>query len=150
MSHLTYGQLARLSADELFALLDAKRKRHCAKQRHYDARRRRRVCRHCGTARVNRPRGLCWACHNDPAIRALYPSSANHGGVGNDCRGLTPPPEPTTAEPGTEAKMVVLCERAALGQQLWHRGDPCLDHAVDLGDRMAGRVRSVHVPAGVA
>lgn len=30
------------------------------------------------------------------------------------------PPEPTDAKPGSEEKIRVLCERASLGQVLWH------------------------------
>lgn len=32
-------------------------------------------------------------------------------------------PEPTTARPGSEEKIRVLCERASLGQSLWHPDD---------------------------
>ena len=32
-------------------------------------------CRHCGDRRLSlRPRGLCYRCHADPAVRGLYPS----------------------------------------------------------------------------
>lgn len=30
------------------------------------------------------------------------------------------PPEPTDARPGSEEKILILCERASLGQALWH------------------------------
>jgi hypothetical protein len=33
-------------------------------------------CRHCGRARVNRPRGLCWTCYHLPGVRDLYPSTS--------------------------------------------------------------------------
>lgn len=36
------------------------------------------LCRHCSKKKVNRPRGLCWTCWHDPAVRFLYPvGSAN-------------------------------------------------------------------------
>ena len=31
------------------------------------------ACRHCRRGVVCRPRGLCWPCHKDPAVRRLYP-----------------------------------------------------------------------------
>lgn len=30
-------------------------------------------CRHCKEKRANRPRGLCWTCFADVAIRNSYP-----------------------------------------------------------------------------
>lgn len=30
-------------------------------------------CRHCDSAAACRPRGLCWKCHCDPGVRAMYP-----------------------------------------------------------------------------
>lgn len=38
----------------------------------------RKLCRHCSACVVSRPRGLCWHCWHDPAVRYLYPAgSAN-------------------------------------------------------------------------
>lgn len=31
------------------------------------------VCQHCHKGKVNRPRGLCWGCWHDPAVRFIYP-----------------------------------------------------------------------------
>lgn len=37
-------------------------------------------CRHCRRRMGTRARGLCTACHRDPAVRAQYPSSRGKGG----------------------------------------------------------------------
>ena len=88
---------------------------------------RRPPCRHCGGNVACRPRGLCWPCFGDPAVRALYPTSAaptSRRGVGNGVMASAPPPsEPTDALPGSEAKMAVLAARAARGESLWHPSD---------------------------
>lgn len=34
----------------------------------------RKLCRHCRQRFVNRSRGLCFMCFNDPEIKAQYPS----------------------------------------------------------------------------
>ena len=34
-------------------------------------------CKHCGQKPAIRPRGLCWHCFEDLAIRALYPSRSD-------------------------------------------------------------------------
>jgi hypothetical protein len=36
-------------------------------------------CRHCGSRKVTRPRGLCWTCYYTPAVSALYPSTSKLG-----------------------------------------------------------------------
>ena len=82
-------------------------------------------CRHCQYARVSRPRGLCWTCYYDVAIRDLYPSASKFGrrGAGAAVRRAKPALDPTDARPGTAEKIVVLMRRAELGQELWHPGD---------------------------
>lgn len=102
------------------------------------------LCRHCNKSTATRPRGLCWSCHNNQAVRAMYPSTskfASRGfGVSNDARPL---PEPTDVMPGTPDKVAVLRSRAESGQQLFHEADPSLfDDATD------DVVRSVAVSAG--
>jgi hypothetical protein len=47
------------------------------------------LCRHCGKCKITRPRGLCWGCHKNPAIRDLYPDGSHP----NRLKG-----EPTDAE----------------------------------------------------
>src|SRR5438309_767525 len=83
------------------------------------------ICRHCHSAIVCRPRGLCWKCYYTPGVRELYPSTSKFGrrGVGN-CNGTRPLPTfPTQASPGTSEKIAVLAERARLKQCLWHPDD---------------------------
>jgi hypothetical protein len=82
------------------------------------------ACRHCGQRSASRPRGLCRVCFNRPAVRELYPSTSKHGrrGPGN-FNGTGTVPIPTDALPGTPAKVCILMERAANGQQLWHADD---------------------------
>ncbi len=62
-------------------------------------------------------------CHGEPAVRALYPTRSRRG-IGPAGNRQAPLPEPTTALPGTAAKVAVFCLRAALGQQLFHPADP--------------------------
>jgi hypothetical protein len=46
------------------------------------------ICRHCGKKKVNRPRGLCWACYYTPGVKELYPVTSK----------FAPRDEPTEAE----------------------------------------------------
>ena len=84
-------------------------------------------CRHCGARKVNRPRGLCWGCYYAPGVRDLYPTRSVHGrrGPGHALAayGRPLPAEPTHAEPGSEAKIAVMSERVARGEQLFHPRD---------------------------
>jgi len=82
------------------------------------------ICRHCGKAKVNRPRGLCWSCYYSDGVKDLYPSTSKYArrGVGNG-NGNATLPEPTCAVPGTPEKMAVLAMRAMLRQALWHPQD---------------------------
>jgi hypothetical protein len=81
-------------------------------------------CLHCKDRKANRPRGLCWACYYDPAIRDLYQPVSKYGrrGTGNVNRngGI---PQPTTAITGTPEHLEVLAGRAARGEQLHHPKD---------------------------
>jgi hypothetical protein len=85
-----------------------------------------RLCRHCGTRAVNRPRCLCWSCYYTPGVRQLYPPTSKFArqGVGLGNRNAPLPPEPTAALPGTPEKVAVLEARAAARVALWHPGDP--------------------------
>jgi hypothetical protein len=82
-------------------------------------------CRHCQEAPVSRPRGLCWNCYYDPAVRDLYPSTSKFGrrGVGNFHGSAPLPAFPTQAPPGSPEKIAVLTGRARLRQNLWHPED---------------------------
>ena len=89
-------------------------------------------CRHCGRAKVNRPRGLCWSCYYTHGVRDRYPSTSKFArrGLGIFNGNTVQPPVPTTAPPGTPEKMAVLEMRIRHRQALWHpldathAGDP--------------------------
>lgn len=82
------------------------------------------LCRHCQARPAGRARKLCWTCHTDLAVRDMYPLTirvnTSHVGLGADGR---LPDEPTSARPGTEAKIVAMQARAELGQCLHHPAD---------------------------
>jgi len=83
------------------------------------------ICRHCGRAKVNRPRGLCWSCYYAPGVREKYPSTSKFArrGEGNFNGNPDAPPTPTRATPGSDEKIAILAERARLKQSLWHPDD---------------------------
>ena len=83
------------------------------------------ICRHCGRAKVNRPRGLCWTCYYKPGVSDQYPSTSKYArrGEGNFCGNAALPTTPTKAPPGSAEKLSVLAERARLKQALWHPDD---------------------------
>ena len=91
------------------------------------------LCRHCLRANVNRPRGLCWCCYYAPGVRALYPSTSRYARGVIDTYAPAPlDAAPTTAYPGSAAKLAVLERRAALGLALFHPQDEALDlHCLD-------------------
>jgi len=79
-------------------------------------------CRHCGLAKPNRPRGLCWSCYYTPGVRHRYPSTSKfaHRGIGNFNKRSMLPSAPTRALPGSPEKVAVLEQRAMIGVSLWH------------------------------
>ena len=83
------------------------------------------MCRHCQKKNSNRPRGLCGTCYYTPGVRDLYPSASKFARRGvTDFNGRTPlPTDSTEATPGSEEKIMILMERAQLGQSLWHPED---------------------------
>jgi hypothetical protein len=87
------------------------------------------LCRHCNRVPSNRPRGLCWSCYYKPGVRELYPSTSKFARRGVEDRvGRVPLPDaPTVAAPGSEAKVLVLMERARKRQSLWHPADAPMD-----------------------
>jgi len=80
------------------------------------------LCRHCQKTKSNRPRGLCWTCYYTIGVRELYPSTSKFArrGVGNFNGNAPLPDRPTGAAPGTEDKILILIERAASRQALFH------------------------------
>jgi len=81
-------------------------------------------CAHCGTRAVTRPRHLCGRCYSDRHVRGQYPPAGQRGRRGFDAYGRRPlPPAPTSAPPGSQAKVLVLAERARRRLQLFHPDD---------------------------
>lgn len=83
----------------------------------------RKICLHCCRRTAGRPRGLCHGCYYADGVRDLYPIHPSMQGffVANSRPvGSQAIPEPTTAAPGSEAKILVLQERVSQGQNLWH------------------------------
>lgn len=83
------------------------------------------MCRHCNRVPMARPRGLCWCCFKDVAVRNLYPVDPVFGRRGSGTSGTTGavPEWPTSAAPGTAEKRAVMANRAARGQTLFHPAD---------------------------
>ncbi len=81
------------------------------------------ACQHCRTRARSRPRGLCKACFEDLRIRFLYPAQRGMRSASDTYRQGDIPEEPTQEQPGTEAKLMVMKERAARGEQLGRLGD---------------------------
>lgn len=78
-------------------------------------------CRHCGRAKVNRPRGLCWSCYYTQGVRERYPSTSKHARRGlGQFESTVQPLVPTTAPPGTLEKLAVMEMRIRHHQALWH------------------------------
>ncbi len=86
------------------------------------------LCRHCQKTKSNRPRGLCWTCYYTPGIRERYPSTSKFArrGLGNFNLQAPLADAPTDAAPGSEAKILILMERAGLKQSLFHPEDSML------------------------
>lgn len=86
------------------------------------------LCRHCQRKQISRPRGLCWTCFYDPAIREQFPVLTKFrrdisGAIARDFNGPGRPPSPTSALPGTPEKEAVLTQRAQNGETLFHPED---------------------------
>jgi hypothetical protein len=85
------------------------------------------LCRHCAQTPVTRPRGLCWHCYHTPGVKDLYPITSKFARRSYaDFHRQAPLPEPTTLEPGSPEKLDALCDRARLGQSLFHPAEPCV------------------------
>lgn len=82
------------------------------------------ICRNCKQGPVSRPRGLCWSCYYRPGVREQYLITSKFArkgiGAGNP---VVRPTEPTDAHPATEAKILVMQERAQRGEALFHAHD---------------------------
>jgi hypothetical protein len=105
------------------------------------------VCRHCSQRRPRHGgRGLCWSCHANLNIRRLYGPVSPRGNKAatNDEKLHRPLPVPTVAEPGSEEKIRVLCQRVENGELLKHPDDRELKH------RSAITVFAFALPPGVS
>jgi hypothetical protein len=80
------------------------------------------ICLRCQMKKPNRPRGLCWSCYYTPGVREQFPSTSKftRRGVGISYGNAPLADFPTDAEPGTEAKIMILMERAARRRALFH------------------------------
>lgn len=87
------------------------------------------TCQNCLQRHVSKPRGLCYSCFRDLAIRVLYQSThpcAVRGII--DGYGNRPAaPQPTRARPGTAEKFAILAARAEAGQELFRDDDAPVD-----------------------
>jgi len=87
------------------------------------------MCRNCKQKPGVRPRGLCWHCYANLAIRHVYEPETEcgrrtaQGHAKDQARRYPPPSVPTDAPPGSPEKIAVLAERVALRQVLFHRDD---------------------------
>jgi hypothetical protein len=84
------------------------------------------MCQHCRKKPARRPRGLCWACFDNRAIRARFPlEDERYGrhGLGVRDRPSRPPAQPTEALPASEQKIRAMEVRAKNGEGLFHRED---------------------------
>lgn len=85
------------------------------------------ICLHCRRSCRRKARGLCWPCYYTPEVRRLYASRRGDAWHGLPDRqpGESPAPAagPTSALPGSAAKIAALAERAARGEELFHGED---------------------------
>lgn len=83
------------------------------------------VCQHCERKKVTRPRGLCWGCHAQPAVREKYPSTSKYArqglGIGNrpslPATGACPHPA------GSAERIATMRRRVEAGQATSHPAD---------------------------
>jgi hypothetical protein len=85
------------------------------------------LCPHCRRFVVAVGYPLCWTCRQKPEVRALFPrrrSKFGRRGTGIGVNSKAPlPASPTDAVPGSEAKILVMMDRASKRQQLFHPED---------------------------
>lgn len=82
------------------------------------------LCCYCHRNKAVRPRGLCRRHYFDKAIRGRYAAkwSKYHRKEPPDFDGPAPG-KPTRAGPGTPEKVLVMCQRAGVGEELFHPRD---------------------------
>ena len=79
-------------------------------------------CVHCGGPRLgDRARTLlCKKCLALPSVRNYYLKTKIEGYGAGRMESRGDPPEPTIAQPGSEAKIIILSKRAKRGYNLFH------------------------------
>lgn len=84
------------------------------------------VCRHCGLRRSNRPRGLCWSCYCDPAVRRATPSVSAYANRGGDWQESTRERPvaavPLRCPPGSKGRVAELRGRVERRERLFGNG----------------------------
>lgn len=93
-------------------------------------------CRHCQARPGTRARQLCSSCYLQLDVREKYPSLSKYGkryaggrqvadsrGYCEPVGGYHGPAEPTDAQPGSEAKILVMAARFEAGERLHHAAD---------------------------
>lgn len=92
------------------------------------------TCRHCLAQAAKAKRGLCYRCYSNPEVRDLYPPKV--AGCNVVRTAIVPAAYPTTAFPGTAAKIFVMAERAMRRQELFHPDDSTFGLASPLEEEM--------------
>ena len=81
-------------------------------------------CKHCREWKEPRRRGLCADCYRNQNIRKHYPPAYYREELPAY---FGEPLTPTDAAPGSEAKIRVMAERAAMGLGIFHPRDRRID-----------------------
>lgn len=83
------------------------------------------TCRHCGRAKVNRPRGLCWSCYYTHGVRDKYEAETIGPGRGILSTSAVLPlaPRPCPFPAGSEERIQCYADRAAAGYAIFHPDD---------------------------
>jgi hypothetical protein len=90
------------------------------------------LCEHCHRWLQMLGRRLCWGCRRDPVLRRRYPlagSAAEKFGRRGILTGHGRTPPPTTARPGSDEYLEVLCQRAEAGYGLFRADERLPVHA---------------------
>ncbi len=80
------------------------------------------TCRHCQQHPATRSRQLCYGCFENSSIRDLYPPMTRNKSD-RSRRNRRLPRVPTSAPPGSEAKIRVMQHRFMRRMQLFHPQD---------------------------